>query len=261
MISQYMKRIHMDMPKHINLDFLVRLHRQHVYHIPFENLSIKAKQPLSLDLSDLFKKVVAENRGGFCYELNHLFYGLLTSLNYDCDMIAARIFKEDVLGPPLDHMAIWVRHTDHYLCDVGYGDLFRSPMKLLHGFVQDDGINRYKIIQNAEKRYTLYKSNLDNALVKRYEFELIPRSIDEFQQICQEKQTSSDSHFVKNLICSRATNHGRQSVFNEVFIVNDNGVRTEEKIASQSQLFTILKTQFGVEMNGQLTFPDRPGGI
>jgi arylamine N-acetyltransferase len=40
--------------------------------VPFENLDIHLGQPISLEPSDLFQKVVSGERGGYCFELNGL---------------------------------------------------------------------------------------------------------------------------------------------------------------------------------------------
>src|SRR4051794_2350417 len=70
---------------------LARLHRQHVWSVPFENLDIHYGKAIVLDEGALFKKVVENHRGGFCYELNLLFHGLLAELGFQSRIIAARI--------------------------------------------------------------------------------------------------------------------------------------------------------------------------
>ena len=38
---------------------------------------------------DLFRKVVEQKRGGYCFELNKLFFLLLKELGFDCRSVAA----------------------------------------------------------------------------------------------------------------------------------------------------------------------------
>ena len=59
--------------------------------VPFENLSIHSGEPIVLDEDALFTKIVDQRRGGFCYECNGLFAGLLRALGFDVAMLAAGV--------------------------------------------------------------------------------------------------------------------------------------------------------------------------
>lgn len=42
----------------------------------FENLDVYARKPISLERDSLFRKIVINHRGGYCFsEMNGLFYG------------------------------------------------------------------------------------------------------------------------------------------------------------------------------------------
>ena len=95
---------------------LSELHYQHLVTVPFEDLSIHHNQPIELDVNRLYEKVIDCNRGGFCYELNSLFFHLLTHLGYKVSIISARIFDDQgVPGPEYDHMALLVEVNELWL--------------------------------------------------------------------------------------------------------------------------------------------------
>ncbi|MFC5536088.1 arylamine N-acetyltransferase [Rhodocytophaga aerolata] len=53
------------------------LQQAHLMSVPFENLAIHYR--ITIDLAHSYDKIVlVENKGGFCYQLNGLFYQLLT---------------------------------------------------------------------------------------------------------------------------------------------------------------------------------------
>ena len=54
---------------------IARVHRAHSTSIPFENLDPQRGVPVSLELEDLERKLVAERRGGYCFEQNLLLKG------------------------------------------------------------------------------------------------------------------------------------------------------------------------------------------
>jgi len=106
------------------LSTLQRLQKAHLLHVRFENLDIHWGNPIKLDIEKIFHKVVARNRGGFCYELNGLFYVLLQSLDFQLKRISARVYSEEKrLGEEYDHLAI-IAHLSEmdYLVDVGFGE-------------------------------------------------------------------------------------------------------------------------------------------
>ena len=70
-------------------------------NVPFENLDIQNK--IKIDLDNLFDKIVIRNRGGFCYELNGLFYKLLKQIGFAVRMVSARgiIQQQKIITPNL----------------------------------------------------------------------------------------------------------------------------------------------------------------
>src|SRR5262249_47922468 len=71
-------RIGYDGPRAPDVATLRALHEAHLHAVPFENLDIHIGRPIALDQAALFRKIVGERRGGFCYELNGLFAALLS---------------------------------------------------------------------------------------------------------------------------------------------------------------------------------------
>ena len=145
-INNYCNRIHFSGDVKINLETLKALHRQQLYHIPFENFDIVNKQRVILDIKHLENKIVKKRRGGFCYELNGLFFELLKQIGFDAKMISARVFNlAGELGEEFDHMAIVVQLEKTYLVDVGFGASFHEPLLLETGIKQKDVAGFFKI--------------------------------------------------------------------------------------------------------------------
>ena len=220
-IENYLARISYPDFHQLSLSGLFQLHQSHVYNIPFECLDIHLGIPITLNMESIYKKVVNYFRGGFCYELNSLFNWLLNQLGYEANIISAQITNGNVPGPEFDHMAIYVKHEGHWLLDVGYGDLFINPIEIKPDVVQYDGANYFMVKQVGENSYSLQMSATGTNFKERYIFNLSEVTIEEFEPQCQLKQTSEDSHFVKNLICTKPTETGRKTVFNQKFLQRD----------------------------------------
>ena len=79
-LDAYFARIGYSGPRAPTLETLKALHFAHATAIPFENLDVLAKRPILLDPPVLQKKLVAQKRGGYCFEVNGLFAAVLRQL-------------------------------------------------------------------------------------------------------------------------------------------------------------------------------------
>jgi N-hydroxyarylamine O-acetyltransferase len=66
MWEEYLNRIGLEIEE-VSIDeiFLKELHKKHVLTMPFEDLDIHSKIPISLNIDSIFNKVVRNGRGGF----------------------------------------------------------------------------------------------------------------------------------------------------------------------------------------------------
>ncbi len=218
--------------------------------IPFEALDVQVGKDISLDIDRIFKKVITDRRGGFCYELNFLFHSLLSSLGFDSTMVSSKIFEGGKYGPEFDHMSILVRLDLLYLADVGFGDLFLEPLVLEDGGIQEDQFKNYKFQNLSSTQILLHESLKNRTEFKEvYIIDTTPRRIEEFLQECKYKQYSPDSHFVQNTICTIATEYGRKTIKNDLFKVRNLGVSTKYKIIDDADRQRILKREFGIVLD------------
>lgn len=245
-IRKYLERIeYIDLPD-VTDDVLIDLHKRHVYQIPFENLDIHYHRIFNLDLEKVYQKIIINNRGGFCYELNLLFNWLLKELGFDSRIIASRICTEDgMLGPPFDHMSLYVKTKKEFLVDVGYGDLFITPIEIKSG-PQWDGRNYFQIDKLKDQEYLLSMSTDGHDFNKRYTFSLEPVDAKDFDILCLDKQTNPDSYFVRNVICTRPTLTGRTTIFNNKLIEKAGALRMETLIQGDDVFKKYLREKFGI---------------
>lgn len=251
-ITAYLIRMAYEGELGLDLPSLVQLHRSHVLSIPFEDLDIHLKRTIDLDLNAIFQKVVNNNRGGFCYELNYLFYALLSELGFDCKMVSARIYNEaGELGPEFDHMSIIVRLQEEYLLDVGYGDLFIEPLPIKDNITCQDWFKTYRIQKLDAENYLLSESRDGREFKNRYQFSTMARRIEEFYDQCQFKQYDPASYFVQHKICTLPTTTGRKTILDNRYILRSDKYRKEYPIYTESDFFQILKEDFQMDLFNQ----------
>ena len=90
------------------------------------------------------------------------------------------------------------------------------------------------------------KSLPDGNWKPQYSFSLQPRRLREFAGMCHYHQTSRDSSFTQNRICSRATRDGRITLSEMKLITTSKGEREERSLASEEEWNSVLREQFGI---------------
>jgi N-hydroxyarylamine O-acetyltransferase len=245
-VNAYLKRINYDGPMQVSADTLRELHLAHLYSVPFENLSIHAHEPVVLDDASLYKKIVERRRGGFCYEANGAFAALLRALGFDVTMLSAEVARRGgEFSQPFDHMTLMVTVDGvRWLADVGFGESFLEPLRIDTTSEQVQGDQAFKIIPDAS--YLVLLGCSDDEWQPKYRFTLQPHEFVDYEEMCRYHQTSPQSHFTQNRICSLATPEGRKTLSGMRFIVSTKGGRTERTLASQQEYEQLLREEFGI---------------
>jgi N-hydroxyarylamine O-acetyltransferase len=232
----------------LNREGLELLQRQHLRTIPFENLDIHWKRPISLEVDSLYEKVVGQKRGGFCYELNGLFNELLRSLGFQTRLVSARVAGPDgSFSPEYDHAAVIVTiGDDEYLTDVGFGEFAAGPLVITAEIEQTDDTGIFRIRQ-LDDGYLDVDKRQGSVWKPEYMFMPIERNLPEFGPRCEFQQYSPDSHFLKGKICSIMTETGRKTLQDSKFIITENGRRSEIPVDGEAAFNEVLLREFDIK--------------
>jgi len=254
-INVYLRRINYNNGVlYENLATLQDLQHHHVFAIPFETLDIHNEIPILLQIDSLFQKVILDQRGGYCYELNILFHQLLSLCGFHVEMVSGRLLHRYGYGREFEHMALVVELQGRkWLVDVGYGDFSLTPLAIIPGEIQSDGRTFYQVIDTVVVDGRPYlgvaKWNASQQDFKiDYIFTLEPREMADFAPMNEFHQSSPESHFVRSLICTLPTAEGRISVINNKLIRTENGKRQVRPIRDESHREEILEKYFHMDM-------------
>jgi N-hydroxyarylamine O-acetyltransferase len=250
-ITAYLDRINYHGPLAPTAETLRELQVSHLLTVPFENLSIHARQPIVLDDNALFEKIVKRRRGGFCYEANGLFAALLRALGFDVKMLSAGVAKAaEEFGPDFDHMALMVTLDERWLVDVGFGDSFLEPLLFDKRGAQGQGERAYRIDSDGRYLILMRRDDVaDGEWKAQYRFTLRPYEYSDYEEMCRYHQTSPQSHFTRGRICSIATPDGRVTLGEMRLIITRNGERQERALANEEEYAAMLRELFGIVLN------------
>jgi N-hydroxyarylamine O-acetyltransferase len=252
-VKAYLERINYSGPLAPTAETLRALHVAHLQSVPFENLSIHAGEPIVLEDEALFAKIVGRARGGFCYEENGLFAALLRALGFEVSMLSAEVANaEGGFSRPFDHMTLLVTLEQRQLADVGFGDSFVEPLLFDERGEQVQGRHAYRITHDGDYLVMARRDAGGGEWKAQYRFTPQPHTYEDYAERCRYQQTSPESHFTRERICSRATPEGgRVTLSGMRFIETDaRGERRERLLSNEEEYADVLREQFGIRMRG-----------
>jgi len=238
-----------------SVETLRALHLAHVLTVPFENLDIHLGRAISLDPADLFRKIVLNRRGGYCFELNGLFALLLEDLGFSVTRLAARVLYGAEGIRPRSHQVLLVSMDEgHWIVDVGFGgNGLREPFLLAVGHEQRQGPDRFRLITDGRGDYLL-QCEIDGAWTDLYSFTLESNLPVDYTFANYYHSHSPDSLFTQRLMCTVPTLTGRTIVTDRRLKIRSDGTVNELHVNDEEEFRRLLQEHFGLTINDHLMF-------
>ena len=245
----YLRRIGFNSTPEINFETLHALQRLHLQTVPYENLDIIRNIPLSLDVNDVYDKIVTRKRGGYCFELNGLFAWLLRSLGFKTTEYLSRFLANDPVVPIRCHRVISVSLDGRdYLCDVGVGRVVpRMPIPIIVGTLNEQNGETYKLVEDDFLGYVLCDWKHDTWR-RIYAFTKEQQIDADFEMASYYCEKHPDSIFRIADKVHIFTENGRKSVAGrEVRIFTPEGVQ-EINPSTEAEYEELLQIHFGIKL-------------
>ncbi|MGO4696401.1 arylamine N-acetyltransferase [Paenibacillus sp. 2TAB26] len=247
-VLAYLERIGYNGPIDNSLATLTELQNCHVHTVPYENLDIINRVPLSLEIPDLFNKIVTKHRGGYCFELNALFGWLLAELGFNVTNYFARFWRDETQTPPKrrHHILQVVAEGKPYLCDVGVGGIApRNPILLAENVVHEQKDEAYQLERDAFFGWVLLERK-KGEWSRLYTFTEEPQLPQDFIMTSYWCEHAQDSIFVSTPMAAIRTAEGRNTIAGEEFrIFTAEGVQVVTP-STQEEYAEALRKYFGI---------------
>lgn len=250
-LEKYLKRIHYSGEVGASIEVLKRIHQLHPQYIPFENIDSYTGKVPSLDLEDIFQKLVLESRGGYCYEQNLLLSEILKYLGFKVELQLGRVVwrRDENSNAAKTHLLLIVEVNDQkYLVDCGFGTATLTGPLLLNDEEPQETPNEEFKISKKNNAYILWTWREKWLPVYRFELEEV-ETLD--LEVCNwYLATHPESNFRKNLIFSKVDENARYTFSDHTLNIRK---KTDGKesvtIETEDQLFQMLKDVFGLKDN------------
>ncbi|HET9843346.1 MAG TPA: arylamine N-acetyltransferase, partial [Gammaproteobacteria bacterium] len=247
---------------------LKRLVEGHCFTFPYETFNVHdstfdhdPKKRSSLAFSTLFKKLLKENRGGRCVELNIFLQKMLQSFGFEVMPILPETLwhhEDKKKGERPKHSAALVTcEGQTFLVDAAFGGLgILSPLPLKPGTYPQYS-ETFKLVAKTDYAYELY-SKQEDQWKAIYGFDCKEASLAHYANIdAQNSEPLREKCYFKNyFICTKPfkidnNKNGRVRLVNEEFMIYENGKMTlKQNITSQQQFHALAKDYFNIDLRG-----------
>jgi N-hydroxyarylamine O-acetyltransferase len=232
----------------------------HTASIPFENLNPLLGPPVRLDTESLVRKLVHENRGGYCYEQNGLLSQVLETIGFDFVPLAARVLwreSDDAITPRTHKLLLLDLLDGPALADVGFGGtVCTGVLDLVPDVVQSTPHERFRLVEmNGQWRQQI---EIGGEWRSTYQFDLTPQfSVDDD---LGNWWTSANpaSHFTFSLVAALSPPGCRHALRNFDYSIHVPGGDSEKRrLEGPDEVCTVLEKDFGIDIPNRERFVER----
>lgn len=245
-LADYLNRIGFTGDARPDLPTLRRIHRLHLAAIPYENLDVQLGRRLGFDMAAIYRKLVLEQRGGWCYEMNGLLAWALEQIGFRLTRLAGAV-RRDTTGDVTigTHLALCVHLDEPYLADVGFGDGLIEPTPITPGaFRQDDFEFRLERLDEQWWRF----QNHPHGGAPSFDFQLAEAPIERLTARCEWLQSAADSPFVLNAVCQRYRDGELSTLRGSVLKIVRGEAVEKRTIESHDEFAFVLREKFGIHL-------------
>ena len=250
-LDEYFKRINYSGNTDATEETLNDVHICHSLNIPFENLDVfYGKLPL-LDEETLHNKIVNNQRGGYCFEMNGIFSFVLQRMGFKVTNLLARVTIDGINFTSKTHQAILVdTGSNKWIADVGFGNNgMIAPLLLVEGSNQKQFAHVYRIIKEQRFGGYLLQKKAGDTFNSLYAFTLDECYPEDFAMSNYYTATFPESFFTKIRMCTIPTKDGRITLTDAHFKVVKNGDISETAIKNEEAFGLYLKKYFRLDLD------------
>lgn len=247
-VRAYLDRIGYHGPLDGSAATLAELQECHLHTVPYENLDILRRIPLSLEVEKVYDKIVVRRRGGYCFELNALFGWLLRELGYPVTDLFARFWRDEPNKPPKrrHHVLKVEAEGESYLCDVGVGGIVPCrPIRMIEGLEHEQSDECYKLELDPYFGWMLCELKRGE-WQQLYSFTEEPQLPKDYTMASYWCENAPDSIFLHDAMVAIRTKEGRNTIAGKEFrIFTSDGVHVVTP-QTEEEYNEALRTYFGI---------------
>jgi N-hydroxyarylamine O-acetyltransferase len=223
--------------------------------IPFENLCIIGKKTTEITKDNLVKKILEQNEGGLCYELNSILNLFLIENEFNAVLIRGVIYDQinqqwNTIGKT--HVANLIKHNgQYYLVDTGFGGNLPLKPVPLNGEIVTSNNGQFRVdrIESEHGDYFFYfkLEHKDKEWKIGYAFDSneVIKTLPELNEVQKIIIEHPESKFNKKPLITRLTDTGSMTLTETTFTEWVDG-KLKKKEIDEKLFKEIAKEYFGL---------------
>jgi N-hydroxyarylamine O-acetyltransferase len=247
-VDAYLARVNYTGPRTADYNTLSSILRSHIASIPFESFDVLLGRPIRLDPEALQAKIVANRRGGYCFEHGSLMYAALQAIGFAPIRHASRVVLFEQRHESVrQHMFLTVAIDGvTYVIDPGFGP-FACPFP-----IPVDG----SPVPTSAPTHRLSREGNDWILYVTQEGKQVPGWIStmeeeypvDFEMMNYYISTHPASFFTHNILASAVTHEGRINVMNQDVNIIRDGAGESVRLTDRKGLRALIAQHFGFDL-------------
>ena len=247
-VDAYLARVNYTGPRTADYNTLSSILRSHIASIPFESFDVLLGRPIRLDPEALQAKIVANRRGGYCFEHGSLMYAALQAIGFAPIRHASRVVLFEQRHESVrQHMFLTVAIDGvTYVIDPGFGP-FACPFP-----IPVDG----SPVPTSAPTHRLSREGNDWILYVTQEGKQVPGWIStmeeeypvDFEMMNYYISTHPASFFTHNILASAVTHEGRVNIMNQDVNIIRDGAGESVRLTDRKGLRALVAQHFGFDL-------------
>jgi N-hydroxyarylamine O-acetyltransferase len=243
-LDALLARIGLDRPPDADEDGLRVLHRAYLERVPYEDIAVQLGETGPLDERELAARVLANGRGGYCFELNTLLAALLRLVGFSVTHHQAVVGGDG----PTNHMVLLVHLDDAiWIADAGLGEGFMEPLPLREGTFER-GPFAYTLTREPEGTWWMGQHEWSSFSGFRMQSE--QSSVADFEPHHRRLALEPESSFVRTLVVQSPRDDRIVTLRARTLSEIGPGVDTK-RVLSRQEFAPVLRDVFGIALGGE----------
>jgi N-hydroxyarylamine O-acetyltransferase len=250
-IDAYLKRIGFSGHPRIDVETLSKIHHLHTLSLPFENLTPFTHQEVPLSIEAVSKKMLFDQRGGYCFEHNLLLSEAMKTIGFSVKHLGGRVLMnqpEETITRRSHMLLTVVLDKQTYLVDAGFGGLvLTSPIKLEMDLIQKTPHENFRLLP-IDQDYKL-QAEVNGVWKTLYRFDLTEQYPIDYEVSNYHVYNHPSSHFRHKLIVAMPLPHGRHALSDTLYSVYHSDGRIEKtQLQSVDEVLNVITQKFGIKL-------------
>ncbi|MDA0167121.1 arylamine N-acetyltransferase [Solirubrobacter ginsenosidimutans] len=244
MIDALLQRIGLDARPDASVDGLHELHRAYLARVPYEDIAVQLGETGPLDEAALAARLLANGRGGYCFELNTMLAALLRGCGFVVTHHQAVVGGEG----PTNHMALLVEvDGSRWLADAGLGEGFIDPLPFREGATE---IGPFTYTLTREAGGSWWMGQHEWGSVSGFRMTEEESRVADFEVHHQRLATDPGSSFVQTLVV-QSPREDRIVTLRARTLSAVGPTVNDKRVLERAEFADVLLAEFGITLGGE----------